>query len=59
MTQLDLFDYCAQCGTEHPPNPDLEQEIFRGGEKPTKYHFCSQLCKEHFAQRQFRQNQTC
>lgn len=59
MTQMSLFDYCAQCGTEHTPNPELDQEIHREQGKTQVYHFCCPQCRLNFAQRQFRENQTC
>lgn len=51
--QLNLFSYCAQCGTEHATKESIAQTIYRGLYSDT-YNFCSQSCQQHFAQREMR-----
>lgn len=53
LMQMNLFTYCAQCGSEHPATETHIQVIHRGRDS-TQYHFCSQSCQQHFAQAQMR-----
>lgn len=51
--QLNLFNSCAQCGTEHP-STETHVHVIHHGRDTKQYHFCSQSCQQHFAQAQMR-----
>ena len=51
--QLNLFSFCAQCGTEHSANETIVHVVHRGRDS-SQYHFCTQSCQAHFQQAQMR-----
>jgi YHS domain-containing protein len=47
-----LFNICHQCGVEHPYTDTITHTIYRGHNRVSVYHFCSDSCKVHFARGQ-------
>lgn len=47
--QLDLFNWCSQCGQEHAAVATIVVTIHRSQYSTSVYHLCSENCRQHFA----------